>query len=310
MCICVVCGSRFCCRVILEKKHYHLSANNRWKKKKIGTLSNTAAAKNVDLPLVERTNALPLNQFIERYVPSDRLRLTVLKDSKKAADSNQSTAAGDEHKQQQGESAVDASTNANTDDKAVYTLDIYTAESIPESDFEACFALIELTSSKDYANSSIGWSPSKKKKEMRLPDMRYILLRRSTTSSTTTDEQDQQQQQQEKPPIPGFLSLMVTYEDGKEVIYCYEIHLHPSTQGRGLGRQLMMLFEDIGRRVGLEKAMLTVFRANENAVQFYYRLGYGVDESSPRPKTLRNGTVKESDYLIMSKGLRAQNDRY
>lgn len=233
------------------------------------------------------------------------------KDSKKkAADSsNQSAAGGDEHKQQQGENAVDASTNTNinTDNNnAVYTLDIHTAESIPESDFEACFALIELTSSKDYANSSIGWSPSKKKKEMRLPDMRYILLRRATASTTpppTTEEQDQQQQQQQQ--LPGFLSFMVTYEDGKEVIYCYEIHLHPSTQGRGLGRQLMTLFEDIGQRVGLEKAMLTVFRANENAVQFYDLLGYVVDESSPQPKKLRNGTVKESDYLILSKRLRA-----
>ena len=63
----------------------------------------------------------------------------------------------------------------------------------------------------------------------------------------------------------------------------------------------MSLFEDTGRRIGLEKGMLTVFKANTAALAFYERLGYGVDEFSPEPRELRNGTVKEPDYLILSK---------
>lgn len=127
-------------------------------------------------------------------------------------------------------------------------------------------------------------------KEMRLPDMRYLILR--------PDEGE----------VLGFLSFMVTYEDGKEVIYCYEIHLSPATQGQGLGKELMRRFEEIGRRVGLEKAMLTVFKSNAKAVAFYERLGYDVDEFSPSPRTLRNGTVKEPEYLILSKPLKEASD--
>lgn len=94
---------------------------------------------------------------------------------------------------------------------------------------------------------------------------------------------------------------MTTYEDGKQVLYCYEIHIHPLLQGQGIGRHLMTLFEETGRRIGLEKSMLTVFRANNAATSFYERLGYSVDEFSPGPRQLRNGTVKEPDYLILSK---------
>ncbi|KAF6234827.1 hypothetical protein HO173_007047 [Letharia columbiana] len=59
----------------------------------------------------------------------------------------------------------------------------------------------------------------------------------------------------------------------------------------------------MGRKAGVEKAMLTVFKRNKAAMQFYERLGYEEDEYSPRPKKLRNGVVKELDYLILSKSL-------
>ena len=178
-----------------------------------------------------------------------------------------------------------------------YVLDLYTAKTIPSADFEACFGLIELTSSNAYDGSSVGWSPSKKRMEMKLPDMKYLIARRTSRSEKQKDESEPAK------PILGFLSFMVTYEDGKEVIYCYEIHQSPEAQGLGLGRQLMMTCEDIGRRVGLEKIMLTVFKSNTKAMRFYERCGFGVDEYSPEPRRLRNGTVKEPDYLILSKML-------
>jgi len=267
------------------------------------------------LPLVERTNSLPLDQFIEKYVPQSSLEFKI--------------PSPPSQQQQQSKPNDDTSTRNDEDRQEqvdyYYTLDIHTAQSLPETDFQACFDLIELTSKDDYANSSIGWSPTKKRKEMKLPDMRYILLRPAqrqgavdnnsknndndnnedsgkVTEGEGTDPEGEKQQQQQK--LLGFLSFMVTYEDGKEVIYCYEIHLSPTLRGKGAGKHLMLLFEEIGRRVGLEKAMLTVFKSNTVARQFYERLGYDVDEYSPQPRRLRNGTVKEPDYLILSKGLK------
>ena len=150
-----------------------------------------------------------------------------------------------------------------------------------------CFDLIEETSSNAYRESSTGWSPTKKRKEMKLPDMKYLVVRREDAEHGEDG-------------VVGFLSFMITYEDGKEVIYCYEVHLVSKVQGLGLGKRLMLMLLEIGRRVGMEKAMLTVFRSNGVAQGLYEALGFKTDEFSPRPRRLRNGTVKEPDYRIMS----------
>ena len=104
--------------------------------------------------------------------------------------------------------------------------------------------------------------------------------------------------------VEAFLSFMLTYEDGHEVIYCYEVHLPPSLRGCGLGGHLMRMMEGIGMKVGVEKAMLTVFVANEAAIRFYSGLEYQEDEYSPKPRTLRNGVIKRADYVILSKSLK------
>lgn len=227
---------------------------------------------------MERTNALPLDQLLALYVPADELEFKITRPTPTSKEPVQG------NKQDHLSESLD------------YILDIYTADSIPNADFEACFKLIELTSSNAYTGSSFGWSPSKKIKEMQLPDMRYMILRRGPREVSEGGSAQ---------PL-GFLSFMVTYEDGKEVLYCYEIHLSPDVQGQGLGEQMMRRFASIGSRIGLEKAMLTVFKSNTQAVRFYDKLGYVEDEFSPRPRRLRNGTVKEPDYRIMSKSLRAE----
>ena len=170
-------------------------------------------------------------------------------------------------------------------------VDLESAASLSKEDRQACFELIERTSSHDYAASSMGWHPRQKLKEMRLPDLRYLLVRPITKDAATTNAPH------------GFVSFMLTYEDGKEVIYVYEIHLAAELRGSGLGQRLMRMVETAGARAGMKKCMLTVFASNGPARRFYGRLGYDVDEFSPEPRTLRNGVVKEPDYVILSKGL-------
>jgi N-alpha-acetyltransferase 40 len=151
----------------------------------------------------------------------------------------------------------------------------------------ACMDLIELTSAGHYKASEMGWSRSKKMKEMRHPAMRYMLLCQS--------------QGHKEAETGGFLAFMITEEDGYEIIYCYELHLQPRMQGMGTGKGLMELMEMIGAKVMVEKAMLTVFRSNERAVKAYQKWGYRPDQFSPEPRRLRDGTVKELTYIILSK---------
>lgn len=126
--------------------------------------------------------------------------------------------------------------------------------------------------------------------------MKYLLLLLPPTSSSQGE-----QEQSEDEELQAFLSFMITEEDRHVVIYCYELHLLPSLQGKGIGGRMMGLMEMVGDKVGVEKAMLTVFRSNSRAVEAYRKWGYGVDEFSPEPRRLRDGTVKMPSYVILSK---------
>lgn len=239
--------------------------------------------------LVEAINALPLNTFIEQYVPPDVLDRTIrVRCPPNEEDGHQR--AGTSDQKREGDVTHEE-----------YAIEIYTASSLPKSYFDACFKLLKSTSAEAYKNSCNGWSPAKKKIEMKLPDMRYMVLVRKRSKTETSEDN---KRLLEDGDLGGMLSFMTTYEDGLPVLYCYEVHLAPRLQHQGLGKQFMRIYEDIGRNIALDKAMLTVYKSNESGVKFYERLGFVEDEYSPKPMRLRNGHVKDFDYMILSKPLK------
>ncbi|KAI9834603.1 MAG: hypothetical protein M1826_000005 [Phylliscum demangeonii] len=189
-----------------------------------------------------------------------------------------------------------------------YAISLETSSSISASDFNACFQLIQDTSAEMYRNSSVGWSAAKKKKEMKLPDLRYLLVK-TTIDGHNDDENERRGADGTRLPGPevvvvAFLSFMFTYEDGHEVVYCYELHVASKHRGLGFGRRLMDITENAGERARVEKAMLTVFVENTGAMAFYRQIGYVEDDYSPEAKILRSGAVKEPSYKILSKVLK------
>ncbi|KAG6008763.1 hypothetical protein E4U21_003961 [Claviceps maximensis] len=167
--------------------------------------------------------------------------------------------------------------------KITYTLQLVGAEALRDVHVEACYDLVYETSGHDYCGSSLGWHPIAKKKEMRSPELRYILVLR--------DDQ-----------VWGFLSMMPTYENGEAVLYCYEIHLKAELKGSGLGKQLMQFLIEAGERMdAVDKVMLTCFMSNTHARLFYERLGFEVDAVSPRERKLRGGKIVRPDYVILSR---------
>ncbi|CAF9916395.1 MAG: hypothetical protein GOMPHAMPRED_000984 [Gomphillus americanus] len=165
-----------------------------------------------------------------------------------------------------------------------YSVTLETASTINQEDFDACFDLIAYTSKLDYELSTTRWNPKAKKKEMKLANMRYLLVR---------DQID--------PGVLGFASFMLTYEAGKEVVYLYEIHLADKLRNLGIGKQLINMVSQIGQNAGVEKIMLTVFVRNSHATEWYTRLGFTLDEFWPEARTLRSGPVKQTDYRILSR---------
>lgn len=96
---------------------------------------------------------------------------------------------------------------------ARYKLSLSTPTNLSEDELQACFDLIEETSREDYENSAGKWNPEKKFKEMKSPELRYVIVKDNAKR------------------IRGFTSFMPTYEEGEPVVYCYEIHLKPELHG-------------------------------------------------------------------------------
>lgn len=163
-------------------------------------------------------------------------------------------------------------------------------------------------------SSSFGWRPSAKRVEMRSEGLRYFLL-------VDADDSD---------ALCGFMSVMPTWEEGLPVLYCYELHLEPELRGSvtcfvvsllmfsasdccgvcgcrlGLGKYLMSLAVEMARRIdGVNRLMLTCFVSNEHGMEFYRRIGFALDESSPGPRELRDKVIMP-DYVILS--LEVQSD--
>lgn len=165
-----------------------------------------------------------------------------------------------------------------------YTLSLLSAKRLCRADLDACYNLIEETSRADYEASTMGWKPAQKIVEMESPELRYVLV---------------------KDPggvVRGFTSLMPTYEEGKPVVYCYEIHLKPELRGSGMGKLLISFLESVAAHTPpINKVMLTCFLSNQKALAFYKAFGFVEDPISPVPKKLRYGREFVPDFVIMSK---------
>ncbi|TVY37972.1 N-alpha-acetyltransferase [Lachnellula occidentalis] len=207
-----------------------------------------------DLDPIEVANDKPLNDFIKEYLPP----------------------------------TGDWTSWTHPTTSSTYSITLQTAASLPTPDFRACFNLISTTSSADYKKSPDGWKPRSKQKEMKLLDLKYLVVKSSPDDKG-------------KEEVQGFASIMPTYEDDIAVLYIYEIHLCSALQGTGLANTLMKLILDIAHKIpSTKKVMLTCFTCNERAMRFYTKAGFAKDEFSPAAKVLRNGSRKELDYVILS----------
>lgn len=160
------------------------------------------------------------------------------------------------------------------------------ASSMSGDHLNLCFSLIEATSIEDYKNSSFGWYPKRKKKEMRERGMRYVLIEK--------DDPDE--------PLHGFLSFLPTHDSSPSVpvLYIYEIHLRDVARGKGNGKILMQTAMEVAKNLGVEKVMLTCFLSNRKALRFYRKCGFKVDACSPEERSTRK-TILKPDYVILSR---------
>lgn len=57
-------------------------------------------------------------------------------------------------------------------------------------------------------------------------------------------------------------------------LYIGELFLHPSVQGRGLGREVCLRLEELCRKASLRRIRVGVALRNWNALRFWIKLGF------------------------------------
>ena len=188
----------------------------------------------------------------------------------------------------QGENKEDG-TNDNDDIGRPTKLSITAVsmpQQIPSHALEQALNLFEVNMGDMYRKSSWGLDMEAKRAEFEHRKARYLLVQReeSEGSNNVTDN------------LIAFAHFRFEMDDDESpecvVLYVYEIQVAQSHRKQGLGKRLMNLLEQIAKAHEMDKVMLTVFKSNKSAMEFYkHKLGYVVDENSP----------KHEDYEILSK---------
>ncbi|KAF9272650.1 N-alpha-acetyltransferase 40 [Linnemannia elongata] len=149
--------------------------------------------------------------------------------------------------------------------------------------------LVEFNMSELYIKSKDGWCREDKEDEMQDIASRYLIAFHNDKPVGMVHFQ--------------FVDEETMTDRYAEVAYCFEIQVVPEYQRRGIGAYLISLLETIGKATQMEKVMLTVFKANKNAIKFYIdQMQYNYDEISPCV-CLTRGRASRFDYEILSKPL-------
>jgi ribosomal protein S18 acetylase RimI-like enzyme len=150
-----------------------------------------------------------------------------------------------------------------------------------------------------------GWSDKKKLSEFRHEEARFIIAfdQNSPIPTTTTPPQQTSDSLSAAAAVlpshsflpVAFAHIRFEWEADEAVCYLYEIQVDRSYQKKGIGLYLMQIIELFTVKFQLSKIMLTVFKFNTAAQQFYReKLNFELDESDPNDERLEQ-------YEILSK---------
>ena len=155
-----------------------------------------------------------------------------------------------------------------------------------------------------------------KRKELMHADARFLMVLSDNHETVTNGDGDDNNDSSSagkdddcQVQVLGFLHYRHEFHNddpdiGPAITYLYELQISPTLQNCGLGKRLMTTLELLSLHCHMHKIVLTVFKTNLGAMNFYLKKmkGWGVDESSPS----NYGGYENNegcDYEILSKAL-------
>ncbi|RSH91021.1 hypothetical protein EHS25_010197 [Saitozyma podzolica] len=236
-----------------------------------------------------------------------------------------------------------------------YRISLVTSSQLSAASEDVLYELFDANISPLSAGTSMAHTPGPKRIEMFDPQARYLLATSLPQSSSldyggdvTVTESDELalampgampapaprsgalgKGKRRAPPVEvtreellGYCGFRFDTEQtagtrDAEVVYCYELQIAPQARRMGLGKVLIDEMEVIGRRRGMDKAMLTCLKNNDPALSFYAKQGYTPDEIDPTrmeeeeewedvgSNPEEEDGSQRADYRILSKVLKA-----
>lgn len=187
------------------------------------------------------------------------------------------------------EGPADGKENAAANTTNGVTLQYWNPEQVAKNKnrLQDLLDLFEANMGDQYRNSSWGLDMDAKKTELTHSKARFLVFLDKTTTSG-------------KEEMVGFCHYRFEYDDEEApttaVLYVYELQMKESHRSQGLGKQAMLRLEALAQSMEVATIMLTVFRSNQKAMDFYLtKLQYDIADISPSQHN------EVADYEILSK---------
>ncbi|KAL5534149.1 hypothetical protein ACEPAG_610 [Sanghuangporus baumii] len=142
------------------------------------------------------------------------------------------------------------------------------------------------------------WDPPEKRKQMFHEHSRFLLICPGSDSGSESSDSSVREE-----AVLAYCTFRFERDEGRNVVYVYELQASDVARRLGLGRALIENLESIGRGFRMSLIMLTHLKGNEAAGAFYDSLGFEVDETSPDydedDRAVESG-VSDEGYSILS----------
>lgn len=159
-----------------------------------------------------------------------------------------------------------------------YTLYCKTKSDMDSKTLKWAFKLAEKNVGPYYKESKMGWQPKMKQNDLNKNWARYLVALDKA-----------------KNPV-AYAMFRFDLDYGNAVLYCYEMQIETESQRKGLGKFMMTALENCAKHWEMEKVVLTVLKNNPIASEFFSKIGYTLDETSP-------DVLEKAEYEIFSKKL-------
>mmetsp|Transcript_30986 Transcript_30986/g.29598 ORF Transcript_30986/g.29598 Transcript_30986/m.29598 type:complete len:217 (-) Transcript_30986:83-733(-) len=140
------------------------------------------------------------------------------------------------------------------------------------------FSILE-ENMKTWYEKTWGWKQTEKKKEIFQSDSRFLCIYEAPESVNSSNREVANKR------LVAFAMFRFEWDDEDEpehpVLFCYEVQIRQDYQGLKIGRFMMDQLLKISSHWKMWKVLLTCFKINKPAMDFYFKIGFGIDTNSP-----------------------------